>query len=219
MPVPRPLRWLISVGLVGGIVLGVSGRWTDPVLLTYVAVWAVVGLLGTVLVPEETVQARLRGGPAGADRLGLVAFRVLGPAHLVIGALDAGRLHWSAGIAPSVRFAAIAGLGVALGWMFWAVAVNRFFMPAVRIQSERGHHVITTGPYALVRHPGYAGMCVAMPLSALGLGSWAALFLALGMAGFVLRRVAIEDRLVRAELPGYEEYADRVRYRLVPGVW
>jgi protein-S-isoprenylcysteine O-methyltransferase Ste14 len=217
--VRRLIRWLLSVVIVGGLVLGLSGRWTDPILLTYVGAWAAIGLLAMLLVPEETVQARFQRGPAGADRLGLVAFRTLALGHLVLGALDVGRFHWLPPIAAPARLAAIGGLTAALALMLWAVAVNRFFIPAVRLQPERDHHVITTGPYAWVRHPGYAGMGAAILCSAVALGSWVAVILASVMALFVLRRVVLEDRFVRAELPGYGEYAARVRYRLIPAVW
>ena len=98
-------------------------------------------------------------------------------------------------------------------------AVNKFAEPGVRIQTERGHRVIDTGPYAIVRHPMYA---TAIPLFvgiALALGSYWAL-IPVAVASLVLIvRTALEDRMLQRELPGYQEYAARVRYRLIPGVW
>lgn len=101
----------------------------------------------------------------------------------------------------------------------WPQAVNRHFEPGVRIQQDRGQTVIDTGPYAIVRHPGYIS---AAPLSismALMLGSWWALLPALLVVVGLVPRTLFEERTLRAELPGYTEYTQRVRYRWVPGVW
>jgi protein-S-isoprenylcysteine O-methyltransferase Ste14 len=89
----------------------------------------------------------------------------------------------------------------------------------VRIQSERGHTTVSTGPYRTVRHPGYAAWLLVLPGSALMLGSWWVLIPA-GLTMLVLIvRTALEDRTLLAELPGYQEYAQQTRYRLLPGVW
>ena len=103
--------------------------------------------------------------------------------------------------------------------MVWAQAVNRFFEPGVRIQTERGHHVIDTGPYAFVRHPGYVAAFAMLAGMALALGSAWALVPAVVGAALLVLRTAWEDRTLHAELPGYADYARRVQYRLFPGVW
>ena len=101
----------------------------------------------------------------------------------------------------------------------WAESANKFFEPTVRIQTDRGHTVIETGPYAIVRHPGYVAaclLCLGMPLS---LGSlWALIPGVLACLLLVLRTVW-EDQTLRDELTGYRKYAQRVQYRLVPVVW
>ena len=97
--------------------------------------------------------------------------------------------------------------------------MNKFFEPLVRIQTDRGHRVIDTGPYAIVRHPGYVlgyPLFLGMPLA---LGSFWALIPAALLCPLLVTRTVWEDRTLREELPGYKEYAQRVRYRLVPGVW
>jgi len=91
--------------------------------------------------------------------------------------------------------------------------------PALRIQTERGHSVITSGPYQIVRHPGYFAMLVAVPASALAVGSWLALLPAFAFSAVIVRRTTLEDRYLRQVFPGYLGYADSVRYRLLPGVW
>jgi protein-S-isoprenylcysteine O-methyltransferase Ste14 len=106
-----------------------------------------------------------------------------------------------------------------LAFFIWAMHVNRFFSSVVRIQRERGHHVVTGGPYRWVRHPGYAGAIPAAMASGLALCSWLAT--AIGALGvpLLLWRTIVEDRTLRAELPGYRDYAQRVRWRLLPGIW
>ena len=108
-----------------------------------------------------------------------------------------------------------------LGWAIFtgSMVVNPFFEKTVRIQTERGQHVIDTGPYAYVRHPGYVGfigwvMSIPFLLSSV----WAFVPALLSVACIILR-TALEDRTLKAELPGYSEYMRRVRFRLVPGVW
>jgi protein-S-isoprenylcysteine O-methyltransferase Ste14 len=110
---------------------------------------------------------------------------------------------------------------IALGYAFatWALVENRFFSSMMRIQTDRGHVVCDSGPYRIVRHPGYAGSLLAMPGIVLALGSvWT--FIPVGIALVVsVIRTALEDRTLQEELPGYREYASRVRYRLFPGVY
>jgi len=110
---------------------------------------------------------------------------------------------------------------IALGYAYgvWALAENRFFSSMVRIQSDRGHVVCDSGPYRFVRHPGYAGNLLAMPGIVLALDSaWTLIPVGFALA-VTLIRTALEDRTLQEELPGYREYASRVRYRLIPGVY
>ena len=118
------------------------------------------------------------------------------------------------GLRPGLRPAARRDGGPDLG-----KAVNKFFEPSVRIQTDRGHHVIDTGPYAIIRHPGYAfgfAFFLGIPLA---LGSLWGLIPAIIMSALLVVRTVLEDRTLQNELPGYKQYAERVRYRLVPGVW
>jgi protein-S-isoprenylcysteine O-methyltransferase Ste14 len=98
--------------------------------------------------------------------------------------------------------------------------VNRFFSSVVRIQSDRGQHVIMTGPYAFIRHPGYFAGFVIILASGVALGSWvAAAVLIIPSIPGLLYRAITEDRVLQAELPGYRDYAARVRWRVLPGIW
>ena len=110
---------------------------------------------------------------------------------------------------------------IAIGYFFasWALAENRFFSGVVRIQADRGHVVCDTGPYRIVRHPGYAGNILALFGIVLAFSSlWTLIPAALALVIAVLR-TALEDRTLQEELPGYRDYATRVRYRLSPGLY
>ena len=108
-------------------------------------------------------------------------------------------------------------LGSAL--ITWSMVVNPFFEKTVRIQTDRGHRVIDTGPYAYLRHPGYVGfLCWVLSAPLLLASAWALVPTLLSLVGIVVR-TALEDRTLREELPGYTDYTKRVRFRLIPGNW
>lgn len=116
------------------------------------------------------------------------------------------------------------GVGIplaTLGYLLimWAMAVNTYFETGVRIQKDRGHQVCTKGPYQYVRHPGYVGMVLMYAGTPLILGSWWAFLPAGVVVPLLIIRTALEDRMLRNELTGYADYAQRVKYRLLPGVW
>jgi protein-S-isoprenylcysteine O-methyltransferase Ste14 len=106
-----------------------------------------------------------------------------------------------------------------VGILTWAQSVNKFFEKTVRIQTDRGHKVVDTGPYAIVRHPGYVGFMLFFVGGALCLGSLWALIPAGFASSLLVLRTRWEDRTLQAELPGYKEYAQRVHCKLIPGVW
>ena len=108
-----------------------------------------------------------------------------------------------------------------LGWtlVIWSMVVNPFFEKMVRIQTDHGHHVIDKGPYAYIRHPGYAGLVGWILSTPLLLASARAFIPALITVILLVIRTALEDRTLKAELPGYADFADRVRFRLIPGIW
>jgi protein-S-isoprenylcysteine O-methyltransferase Ste14 len=150
--------------------------------------------------------------------LGLLGFLPTMLAIPIVAALGDGRFHWS----HLPWWGCLAGYAVMLAGFFgvtWATSVNKFFEPSVRIQTDRGHHVIDTGPYAIVRHPGYSSAFPLVAGMALALGSYWALIPAVLFCLILVVRTILEDRTLQAELPGYREYAQRISYRLIPGVW
>jgi protein-S-isoprenylcysteine O-methyltransferase Ste14 len=180
---------------------------------------AVVGLYVWRVNPD-VVAARTRSHE-GAKRWDRILVAVLLPAVYAIApvaALDDGRFHWFPvpwWVCAAGYLLFLAGLGI----VNWAQAVNKFFEVHVRIQTDRGQTVIDAGPYAVVRHPGYVGAILLFVGAALCLGSLWALVPAGLASALLMLRTRWEDQTLQAELPGYQEYAGRVRSRLVPGVW
>ena len=103
--------------------------------------------------------------------------------------------------------------------MIWAMRVNRFFSSVIRLQEDRGHQLVTDGPYRWMRHPGYTAGILLCLSSGIALGSWLSALPAVACIPLLLRRTVAEDRFLKENLKGYSAYADAVRYRLVPGVW
>jgi protein-S-isoprenylcysteine O-methyltransferase Ste14 len=171
------------------------------------------------LLPPDLVRERMRPG-GQKPPLGLRLSVVVLLAALIIAGLDRGRFHWSDDVPPWLQGLSFAGLAASYAFVFWAMAVNRFFSSIVRIQADRGQHVVAGGPYAYIRHPGYLGGIVLALCSGPALGSWlaTAIFVLSGVP-FLIHRAVIEDRVLRAELAGYADYAGRVRWRLMPGIW
>jgi len=132
--------------------------------------------------------------------------------------LDAVRFHWSH--MPALLPYSGAALMVLSFLMMGRVFLeNTFLAGTVKIQEERGHHVISTGPYAVVRHPLYAAALLYLPATALLLGSWYGLAASPILGAGLVFRAVMEERELRRGLPGYTEYAARVPYRLIPRVW
>jgi protein-S-isoprenylcysteine O-methyltransferase Ste14 len=129
------------------------------------------------------------------------------------------RFGWTASITDAEAFAGVAMFIAANVLISWPMMSNPFFSSHFRVQTERGHEVAAGGPYALVRHPGYAGMILGNIAVPVLLGSAAALPAGIANACLVMLRTSLEDRALQTELPGYADYAGKVRYRLVPFLW
>ncbi len=197
-----------------------AGRLDWPMAWAVVAYFAAYSAGGFYFLDPGLIAER-SGIPPDAQRADLalagLAFVLLYPVSLVVSGLDA--RDAASPIPAPLAWTSFAVFAAGYSFSLWAAATNPFFSAAVRIQRERGHHVIDSGPYAWVRHPGYAGALLAHLALPLALGAPRALLpAALGALLLSLRAVREERRLVR-ELPGYEDYAVRVRHRLVPGVW
>lgn len=126
---------------------------------------------------------------------------------------------WTQPFSLAVKITALVVIILGFAFGSWALIENRFFSGVVRIQTDRGHHVVSTGPYRYVRHPGYSGalwMYLAMPLL---LDSVWAFIPAVLLAGVLVLRTSMEDRTLQNELAGYKEFTQKTKYRLFPGIW
>jgi len=215
----RLVRWAVLTTAIGGGVMALAGEWTSPLLWAFVAGVSGTALYALIVIPPDLAQERFRPPTGGIDKTALRWIRITALATVIVAPLDSGRFHWSPAIADSVRAAAIGGMIAAFLLCFHAMTVNRFFSPVIRIQTDRGHRLVDAGPYAIIRHPGYAGMILGVPLMAIALGSWIGFGIATLYSLLIFNRVAVEDRFLRKNLPGYLEYTKRVRSRLVPGLW
>lgn len=218
---------LVSVYLLVPVILLGLGRdpaWTQAWVFT--AVIMVVAIGGHVLAERynpglmaERLSARQRPGVKVWDKvLGpLSAISLLYPQVIVAG-LD--HYHgWTSPFPLWVQIAAFVLILLGYALTTWAITENRFFSVLVRIQTERGHVVCDTGPYRYIRHPGYAGDIIASFLITFLLNSWWVMIPALIAFMITVIRTVLEDKTLLHELPGYTEYAQRVRYRLLPGLW
>ncbi len=210
---------IFSTFVIGSTLCACAGAWDDRHFWTYAAVYGLLAALGTAIIDPQLRKERLKPGPGGRDRLLIPVAKVLYFAHLLLAGLDIGRHHWSDTLREPSRILALILFTTSAAFAVYAMAVNRYFSPVVRIQKERGHQIVTSDVYRVVRHPGYAGIIVAVLCSPVTLGSWISGIPVLILAVFIIRRTVIEDRFLQAHLQGYLAYTFRVRYRLFPGVW
>jgi protein-S-isoprenylcysteine O-methyltransferase Ste14 len=152
------------------------------------------------------------------DRIIISIFSILFLVLLAVTGLDAARFHWSQ-VPLWIKIFGFLCFVPASILIFLVMKENTYLSEMVRIQEDRGQQVCTTGPYKHIRHPMYIGIITFLLCLPLALGSFYALIPAsLAVILFILR-TSLEDKTLQKELPGYDEYAEKVRYRLIPGVW
>jgi protein-S-isoprenylcysteine O-methyltransferase Ste14 len=212
----------VSAVILLALALGAAGviNWYNAWL--YVAVVVAIKLSSALILTRvNPAVLNARGTKREMSRRERIFFSVYVPMSLaipIVAGLDAGGAGWShrslAELAIGLGFVVVGG-----ALIIWALAVNAFFEPTVRLQSDRAHRVCSTGPYRLVRHPGYSGVilfCAGVPMV---LGSlWCIVPIVVMTIAFVVR-TTYEDRMLHNELDGYAAYASETRYRLLPFVW
>jgi protein-S-isoprenylcysteine O-methyltransferase Ste14 len=191
--------------------------------------WALFGI--TLLWVTGTVVVLIRRNPGLiAERLGpkkdsktwdKVIISIVGIsslAKLILAGLDR-RYGWTTQIISAYQIPAMIIVVLAYGLVLWSTAVNAFFSQTVRIQKERNHSVCKDGPYRFVRHPGYLGSLSFEFFTPLMLGSLWAWIPGIFSGILFILRTSLEDRTLKQELPGYQDYKEEVHYRLIPGIW
>jgi protein-S-isoprenylcysteine O-methyltransferase Ste14 len=221
-------RWIlreVNGGLLVVVILvSLSGdwRWTTAYVLSamYLATTLVQSLLLVPRSPELLAERSRRFAPGTKqwDRVLVSLYGVVYIGVLVVAALDR-RWSWSSPLPVAAQAAGVVLWLLGSATVTWSMAANAFFSFSVRLQAERGQTVVTGGPYRLVRHPGYVGAILTALGAALLLGSaWSLVPAGLVLVSLTVR-TALEDRTLRRELAGYEEFTHRTRWRLLPGVW
>ena len=219
----------IGVALLFGLFLallffGFAGRlnWWEAwiFILLFTGLLIYFGTWTTLNDPEMLAERNLKAAEKGKgwDQVivGLHGVAMFGA--FILASLDAGRFQWSH-VPLWLEALALVLMILACTLTLWVTQVNTFLSRTVRVQEERGHQVITTGPYRYVRHPMYVGVIVLMTCLPIFLGSWWALIPG-GIDGLLfIIRTGLEDKTLQAELPGYDEYVQQTRYRLLPGIW
>jgi protein-S-isoprenylcysteine O-methyltransferase Ste14 len=209
-------RWITITVLLTAFLFIAAGTTQIATLRVYLAVFAAFLLSTMLAVSPELAEERTRPGQSEVRETDRMMSGFLYLATLCVAARDAGQIHFGPEVPAALGGTCLLLFVVAMALQLWAMANNSFFSPVIRLQRERKHRVISTGPYRIVRHPGYLAMLICAPASALALGSWLALIPALAFDVVVYRRVGSEDAFLRANLPGYEEYRNAVQDRLVP---
>lgn len=219
------VQTLVWFGFMGVIIFGAAGTMNYPggwlYLSVMIALSIIFGVYGVRVDPDllrERLKPPVQKDQPLADKLVLVPFLLLVFGAMGFMAADAARWHWSM-MPPAVQWAGCGLLLAGFLFMFWTLRTNSFAAPVVKIQKDRGQTVVTTGPYAIVRHPMYLGAIFYFAGTSLVLGSWWGLAAVPILALVLAVRIGIEERTLRTGLEGYDDYARRVRWRLVPLVW
>lgn len=215
---------VIAMLIEGMVLFGAAGRldWTMAWLLIGVQVM-VVAVNAVVLMPgnQEMIaeRARSRKEDKPWDPPLALTMSLIGPVLIWLVAGLNQRFGWPPAVSLVLNWIGLVCVAFGYALTSWAMASNRFFSGFVRIQKERGHVAVTGGPYHFVRHPGYAGMSLFTLATPFVLGSWWALIPVVLTLAVTVVRTRLEDRTLQDELEGYSAYAERVRYRLLPGIW
>lgn len=210
--------WRLIAALVatGALLFLAAGGLGFPFFWAFLLLMALGGTALPCLLERELLRERLRPGP-GEDADLPPRLALLFGIQALLAGLDA-RLGWSH-LSPALRVCGLLGASAGFAWLNWAMHTNQYFSPVVRLQPERAQRVVTSGPYRQLRHPGYLGALLICLWSGIGLGSWWCVIPGFIGAVLVLRRTDMEDRFLTNCFAGHREYAQRVRWRLIPGFW
>lgn len=217
--------FVVEMLVVAGVLFGTAGTLKWGAAWALLGLFAVAGFAITVSLSkadpallEERLKVSRQPEQPGWDRTMMRLLFALMGVWLVVPGLDAVRFGWSHMAVPLQ----IAGALIMLA-SFWGsyrvMLQNTYLAPTVRLQAERGHKVISTGAYGAVRHPFYAVLLPFFPAMGLLLGSWWCVIASAPIIALLAVRAVREERHLARELDGYADYMDRVRFRLIPGVW
>ncbi len=218
----RSVQVVVSVFIISALLFLSAGRLDWLWGWLFLASWLLLLLLSAFVMHKSPGLINERGRRAenikGWDKVLMGIYSLVLFTAPVVAGLDAVRFEWSA-MSPALHVIGGVLFIPAMIMPLWAMSANAYLSTMVCIQDDRGHRIVTTGPYRYVRHPMYVGTIFFGLSIPLFLGSWWT-FIPCGLIVVLfIVRTALEDRMLREELPGYAEYAQRVRYRLLPGIW
>ena len=237
LPEPRPqlpegylaklsIRFIAYIILLGVLLFGSAGR------VDWIHAWVYLGLSIVITMANaalfisrcpdlilERMASVGRDDIKPWDKIIMPLVAGVGPVAILLVAGLETRFSWPPAVPGWASALAYLVFLAGYAWVTWAMLSNRFFSAVVRIQKERGHKVVDSGPYAIVRHPGYAGGVLVLLAMPLALGSAWGLLPAVITLGLYVIRTALEDATLAEELDGYKDYQKKVKYRLIPGVW
>ncbi len=200
-------RWALITASLSALLFLAAGTTHITSIRRYLLVFSALLVATMLAVDPHLAKERAHPRHPGIDDGLRFGAGVLFLLTLAVAAASVGRLRLSLSVPNSLREAALIAFALSGLLQAWAMIVNPFFSPLVRLQTERGHRVIQHGPYRFMRHPGYFAMCAAVPTSALAIGSWLALAPAAGFIAVILRRAQLEDEFLTTNLRGYKTYA------------
>ncbi|MDB5611613.1 MAG: Protein-S-isoprenylcysteine O-methyltransferase Ste14 [Bradyrhizobium sp.] len=217
----QSLIWIVAMG---ALLFVPAGTLHWPAAWVFLGTMALIGIsTGWWLAKTdpalfaERMRPMMQDGQPAADKKFMVVFGFTALIWLIVIGLDA-RLHASH-FPVALQTLGLAMIVLSSGFIMRVMRENSFAAPVVKVQAERGQRVVSTGPYAWVRHPMYSGTILLLVGAALLLGSWWGAAMSPLFAVLFAIRARIEERALIAGLPGYADYTARVRYRLVPGFW
>jgi protein-S-isoprenylcysteine O-methyltransferase Ste14 len=211
-------RWVLILAMLAILLFSAAGTIRIASIQAYLAAYGAFLFVAMSAVDPRLARERVNPGrDAVAPHLRFMSglFFLL---TVATAAFAVGRLHIMA-VPPQLRWFALLLFAMSSALQAWAMIRNSFFSPVLRIQNEHGHHLVESGPYRFVRHPGYLAMCFSIPASAVAIGSWLALIPASIFVAVILRRATTEDEFLRKHLAGYTQYASRVPGALVPRLY
>lgn len=218
------LQNLIWIAAMGVLLFVPAGTLHWPAAWVFLATIGTLGLAGGLWLARidpallaERMRPTMQDGQPAADKKFMLAFGFCALVWFVAIGLDA-RYHAS-DVPLTMQVLGFAMLLFSSGFILWVMRENSFAAPVVKLQTERGHRVVSSGPYAWVRHPMYSGTVLFFVGAPLLLGSWWGVAMSPLFALLFAIRIGIEERALVAGLPGYADYTAQVRYRLVPGLW
>ena len=218
------VRFISGLILIGAILFGTAGTFHWPEAWVYIVIqfgWSAVLSVWLWSYDPELLKDRLKFMKKSAKGWDKVLTFVSMPfyiPYLVIPGFDAVRYQWSH-VPVWAKIICFILVVVSFFWISWVMKENTYLSRFVEIQEERGHRVITTGPYRFVRHPMYIGSAVLLLALPVALGSLYALIPVAFCVVIMIVRTYLEDKTLHKELEGYAEYAQKTKYRLLPGIW